>query len=406
MFYSLEEVVRKAREHSPYYRELYKNINQSEFRLEDLPIVDQTEFWHANTYHDNKLLTGPISDGIVFKSGGTTGNPKFSVFTKDEWQIFTKLFGEGMDKKCLKEGDRLGNLFYSGDLYASFLFITKSIENSQTPIAQFPMTGGMDLEDVIHTVEEYNLNVLAGVPTTFISMAEILLERKATLDLERVLYGGEALYPEQEEILKKVFPKAEFLSIGYASVDGGHLGYIDETCAHGEHKVFDGSLMEIVDDLGHPITNEGEVGKLIYTNLARGLMPIIRYPVGDLGRWVGPNKFMLLGRSDEGARIGPVTVNRDDLVEVFRSLNVFDKISNFQMIITREEAKDTLTILYTSTDSIPNLVEGFYGERKMYQEAVDLGHVNDITFKRVHEDELEHNARTGKLKLVIDRRYQ
>jgi len=406
MFYSLEEIVRCAAKDSSFYKNLYKGINPDNFRLEELPIVDQTEFWQANTYNENQLLTGAIEDGIVFKSGGTTGNPKFSVFTKEEWQIFTKLFGEGMDKRCLKEGDRVGNLFYSGDLYASFLFITKSIENAKTKVAQFPMTGGMSLEDMIHAVEEYSINVLTGVPTTFISIAEILIERGRTLPLEKVLYGGEALYPEQEEILKSVFPRAEFLSVGYASVDGGHLGYIDNDCSHGEHKVFDGTLMEIVDDFGEQTTENGKVGKLIYTNLARRLMPIIRYPVGDLAQWVEPGKFLLLGRSDEGARIGPVTVNRDDLVEIFRSLEVFDKISNFQLIISRKEAKDTLTILYTSIEEIPNLVEGFYGQRKMYKEAVDLGHVNDIEFKKVHEDKLEHNARTGKLKLVIDRRYQ
>lgn len=406
MFYSLEDVVRKAAMNSPYYKDLYKDINPNEFRLEDLPIVDQTEFWHHNTFEDNQLLTGSIEDGIVFKSGGTTGNPKFSIFTKEEWETFTRLFGEGMDHCCIKKGDRVGNLFYSGDLYASFLFITKSIENAKTPISQFPMTGAMELQDIIHTVEEYKVNVLAGVPTTFISMAEILIEEGKTLPLERVLYGGEALYPEQEQILKKVFPRAEFKSIGYASVDGGHLGYIDNECAHGEHKVFDGSLMEIVDDFNKPIHELNKTGKLVFTNLARLLMPIIRYPVGDLAQWVGPNKFLLLGRSDEGARIGPVTVNRDDLVEVFRSLGVFDKITNFQMLITREDTKDSLKINYTSTEELKNLVEGFYLERKMYKEAVDLGHVNNIEFMKVHEDDLEHNARTGKLRLVIDRRHQ
>ncbi|MBK24369.1 MAG: AMP-dependent synthetase [Halobacteriovorax sp.] len=406
MFYSLEEIVRKASRNSPFYKELYKNINPDDFRLEDLPIIDQSNFWEANHFNNNSLLTEDIVDGVVFKSGGTTGNPKFSVYSKDEWQTFTKLFGEGMDKKCLEKGDRVGNLFYSGDLYASFLFINKSIENSQTPVLQFPMTGGMKLEEIIKTVEEYSINVLAGVPTTFTCMAELLLNKGKTLNLEKVLYGGEALYPEQREILKKVFPNAQLLSIGYASVDGGHLGYIDKDCGPGEHKVFDGSIMEIINDSGEVITNEGEVGKLVYTNLARTLMPIIRYPVGDLAKWVGNNKFLLLGRSDEGARIGPVTVNRDDLVEVFRNLKVFSEISNFQMIITRENARDTLEVKYTASKELSNLQEGFYKERKMYLEAVQDNHINHIKFTCVHEDELEHNERTGKLKLVIDRRHQ
>jgi phenylacetate-CoA ligase len=320
--------------------------------------------------------------------------------------LFTLLFGEGMDQRCLKEGDRVGNLFYSGDLYASFLFITKSLENAKTKITQFPMTGGMKLEDMINTIEEYGINVLAGVPTSFIAMAELLIKKGKTLDLDRVLYGGESLFPEQEEILKVVFPKAEFMSVGYASVDGGHLGFIDDSCARGEHKVFPGTIMEILDDFGYPITKNGEVGKLTYTNLCRTLMPIIRYPVGDMGCWVSDQKFKLLGRSDEGARIGPVTVSRDDLVEVFRAHKLFDKITNFQMLIFCSEGKDKLIVRYTSVDTLVDLRDKFYKERPMYLEAVNKQYIKDVDFIKVGKEELEHNERTGKLKLVIDQRIQ
>lgn len=405
MFFSLAEIVKLASIKSIFYSALYKDINTEDFSLEDLPIVEQDKFWQSNTYKDNKLLTEALGDGVIFKSGGTTGAPKFSVYTKEEWQSFTTLFGKGMDKKCLKNGDKIGNLFYSGDLYASFLFITKALENSEKKIIQFPMTGGMELEDIIKSVAEYKLNVLAGVPTTFISLAKILIERGETLKLERILYGGEAFFPEQKIFLSKAFPKTEFLSIGYASVDAGHLGYIDEECAFGEHRVFDGSIMEIVDEFGEVITDYNRTGKLIYTNLARSLMPIIRYPVGDLAEWTGPNKFLLLGRSDEGARIGPVTVNRDDMVLLFRSLGLLNEILNFQMLIDRQNGKDSLSILYTSSVELTGLKESFYRERKMFKQAVNAGHINEINFKKVNESELEHNPRTGKLKLVIDRRH-
>lgn len=406
MLITEKDLILLAKEKSPFYKKLYSNLQGEELSLENLPVVNQEEFWKANDFKNNQLLTAPIEDGVVFKSGGTTGKPKFSVYTKEEWQLFTTLFGEGMDKRCLKTGDRVGNLFYSGDLYASFLFITKSLENAKTKIAQFPMTGGMKIEDMIKTIEEYGINVLAGVPTSFISMADLLIKEGKTLNLDRILYGGESLFPEQEKILKSVFPKAEFMSVGYASVDGGHLGFIDESCQRGEHKVFPGTIMEILDDLGAPITKEGEVGKLTYTNLCRELMPIIRYPVGDMGCWVSAGKFKLLGRSDEGARIGPVTVSRDDLVEVFRAFNLFEKISNFQMLITNTEGKDKLIVRYTSNELLRELKEKFYSERTMYLEAVKKGHIRDVEFLKVEESELEHNERTGKLKLVIDQRIQ
>ena len=43
-------------------------------------------------------------------------------------------------------------------------------------------------------------------------------------------------------------------------------------------------------------------------------MPIIRYPVGDNAVWIEPGrKLRIIGRAEEGARVGPVTVYYDDM---------------------------------------------------------------------------------------------
>lgn len=412
--FTIEEIIQYAAKNSPYYRKLYEGCNLS--KLENLPLVDQEEFWHANTYTDNKLLTGPIRDGVVFKSGGTTGNPKFSAFTKSEWETFTDEFGEGMATNGLKEGDKVGNLFYSGDLYASFLFITKSLELCPVPCTHFPMTGAMDMEDVVKTVEEYGVNVLAGVPTSFINLAQWLFEKDKTLKLDTILFGGESLYEDQIGILAKAFPGARINSVGYASVDGGHLGFYTDNCVNGEHEVFLNScVMELIDEeTGEVINETGRVGKLVYTNLTRLLMPIIRYPVGDRAEWMemtqdGRGKrFVLRGRSEEGARVGPVTVNGDDLHNIFHDNALADKINNFQFVIDRETGKDRLTI---NTVAVPGfelseiaLRDLFYKERAMYKEAVDQNLIADIQFKLVDTEQLVRNKRTGKLRLVVDLR--
>jgi len=412
--YTIDEIIQYAAKNSPYYRKLYEGCDLS--NLENLPLVDQEEFWHANTYIDNELLTGPIRDGVVFKSGGTTGNPKFSAFTKSEWETFTDEFGEGMATNGLKEGDKVGNLFYSGDLYASFLFITKSLELCPVPCTHFPMTGAMDMEDVVKTVEEYGVNVLAGVPTSFINLAQWLFEKDKTLKLDTILFGGESLYEDQIGILAKAFPGARINSVGYASVDGGHLGFYTDSCVNGEHEVFLNScVMELIDEETGEVINEiGRVGKLVYTNLTRLLMPIIRYPVGDRAEWMemtqdGRGKrFVLRGRSEEGARVGPVTINGDDLHNIFHDNNLADKINNFQFVIDRETGKDRLTI---NTVAVPGfelseeaLRDLFYKERAMYKEAVDQNLIADIQFKLVDSEQLVRNKRTGKLRLVVDLR--
>jgi len=69
-----------------------------------------------------------MTDGTAFKSAGTTGKPKFSIYRASEWDSLCEGFGRGMAAGGLRPGERLANLFYAGDLYASFLFITHSLE--------------------------------------------------------------------------------------------------------------------------------------------------------------------------------------------------------------------------------------------------------------------------------------
>src|SRR5215831_8190259 len=71
--------VRFVREHSAFYREFYERVPEVISSLDQLPILDQDAFWAANTMENNRLLTEKPKDGIILKSGGTTGQPKFSI---------------------------------------------------------------------------------------------------------------------------------------------------------------------------------------------------------------------------------------------------------------------------------------------------------------------------------------
>src|ERR1700722_3869462 len=106
--YQWKELALLAQKQSPYYRELYQGLDiERHSDLAQLPIPNQADFWNANSINNNRLATAAITDGIVFKSCGTTGHPKFSAFSRDEWQLFTQVFGEGMSKGSLSRGDRV-----------------------------------------------------------------------------------------------------------------------------------------------------------------------------------------------------------------------------------------------------------------------------------------------------------
>lgn len=419
--YPLKTIIANAKMLSPYYRNLYRNIDgSSQFQLEKLPLIEQKSFWNANKIKDNQLLTGDLSDGIVFKSGGTTGDPKFSAYTKMEWETMTGTFGSHFNENGLENGDRVANLFYVGQLYASFVFLSDTVERCPVDMTIFPISGSAPADFILNTIRDFNINVILCVPTTIMALAEYVKAKNIQgIQLEKIYFGGETMYEDQRTHLKEVFPGVEIRSVGYASVDAGLLGYADKTCDYNEHRQFDfHHIIEIIDEqTGQPIKNPGVKGKIYSTNLSRLLMPIIRYPVGDNGMWIeeegSPNrKFKILGRSEEGARIGPITFYMEDLIHILKTFKSDFSYSNTQMLIHHYDHKDGLTIRIVHEGEPENLnaiseklIAAIYKERHMFEEEIANGKVHPIKIEWCHSDELEINSRTGKLLQIIDKRF-
>jgi phenylacetate-CoA ligase len=410
--WDLNEVVEFAKNNSPYYKNLYQETEYK--KLSDLPIADSTTFWKS------EVLTSKSPSGLVFKSGGSTGSPKHSYFTNEEWISFTAHFGWGMSQGLLAKNDRIANLFYVGDMYASFLFIKDSLQSIPTadlPLTQFPIGGVTKNDQILKTLNEFSINVVVGVPTALLVLFEefsLCRSLYPNIKIDKILFGGEHLYPDQEAALKKIFPELAVASIGLASVDGGLLGFISPDCKSGEHRVFDGAtIIEIVDpDTLEVITQKNRVGKVLLTNLTRKLMPIIRFPAGDMAMWMEEEnrpsrKFSLQGRADEGARVGTMTVFFDEMRSLIQHCLPSQTGIQFQMILNHFDGLDELVILiaghYSENDN-SKLVQAFQREKRVYQECLLKKLIHPVKFDFIEMSQLETNSRTGKLKRIIDRR--
>lgn len=418
--YTLDEIVSAARERSPFYRDLYRDVpHKAGLHITDLPVIDQDAFWQSNRHPAFGALTGPMTDGIVFRSGGTTGNPKFSVFTRAEWDTFTEIFGRGFGYNGLAPGDRIANLFYAGDLYASFLFVADSLEHAPVPTVHLPMSGAVDIASMAQTLHEFSVNALAGVPTTILNLAHHVETSGVTIPLTKIFFGGEAMYPDQRETLARVFPGVVIRSLGYASVDAGLLGYADLSCAPNEHRALGReTIFEIVDDSDRPITEAGVEGRVVVTNLTRLLMPIVRYPAGDRAMWAEPEagppdrRFVLLGRSEEAARIGPMSLYYDDARAALAPFAEALRIAGCQMVIRHRELKDELVLRIGAaadaadcTAAEPAITERLYHERHLFPDLVSGDKIWPLAFEWTAPSALAINARTGKLRRVIDERH-
>jgi len=134
-----------------------------------------------------------------------------------------------------------------------------------------------------------------GLSLGYWPRALILCADKATANMKSVIRDAFLARPYEE----------------YGSVENAALA---TECAAGSlHVSPDFGIVEIVDEEGQPL-GPGEEGRIVCTSLLNDVQPLIRYEIGDLGRWsdrpcpCGRNQFPVLeeivGRIED-AVIGP-----------------------------------------------------------------------------------------------------
>ncbi|BFV55481.1 hypothetical protein KCMC57_up05850 [Kitasatospora sp. CMC57] len=411
---SLQQLVDHARTHSPFYAEAYREVPEVVSHITQLPIVDQTAFWEANTWPENRLLTGPLTDAGVYKSGGTTGVPKLSVWSRTEHADSVTAFGEGIVRAGLKPGHRVANLFWAGELYGGFLYIENALHHAPVENVRLPVGAAASSEYIVDLITGFGVNVLAGVPMKLAAVAEYLIERGQVVDsVELLLFGGDLLFTDLRPILSRAFPKAAIASVGYASIDAGLVGRPVPGDDVRVHEAFpDRTLVELVDDVtGEPITTPGVPGRLLVTNLFRTLMPVLRYPAGDRAEWVDPERqrFRLLGRSLEGGRVGTVAMPIEDVRAVLVANDPDGFMVGLQMVHRRWDGRDGLILRLGYVNEPPaelgrQLVEAVYAARPLFPAEVAAGAIHHLGIEWVPTSELVTNPRTGKLQQVLDER--
>ncbi|MEZ5096794.1 MAG: hypothetical protein R2731_12160 [Nocardioides sp.] len=410
----LPDLIAFARAHSPFYAELYRALPADADTLTELPVIDQVDFWAANRWPDNRLLTGSLTDAGVYTSGGTTGAPKVSPWTREEHFDSTSAFGAGMVRAGLRPGHRVANLFYAGNLYGGFLYIEASLHNAPVENVRLPVGGHVEDPVVAELIENMAVNVLTGTPMKLAGVAEAVLAGGTDAgSVELLLFAGDLLFDDVRPTLEKAFPQAAVASLGYATVDAGIVG---APVPGGDVRVHEAvpqrTVVEILDEAtDEPVTEPGVKGRVVVTNLFRTLMPIIRYPVGDLAEWVDEEcrVFRLMGRTHEGARVANVAMAYVDVHAALLSADADRVVAGMQMVERRWDGKDGLVLrLASHAEPTPELEERLlaaaYRSRPLYEVTAADGHIHPLQIEWVRPGELVTHARTGKLVQVVDER--
>jgi phenylacetate-CoA ligase len=413
----LNQLLAFAREHSTYYARHWQDVAPQTSTLDELPPIDPQQYWaNSNNFDQWPVLTSTVERALVFKTGGTTSAGKLSVFTREEWQALVRDFGRHLASQ-LNPGDRVANLFFVGDLYASFIFIHDALAHETAGITEYPFTGDVDPAVLADSIRVHRINVLAGVPAQLLTFASVLERQGLTLaEVETVLYGGESLFAGQLQILHRVFPNARIASIGYASVDAGFIGATSRDCALGEHRMLAShSVLEIIDEhTGEVIEECNRTGRLLITNLTRRLMPLIRYPVGDLACWREPaeasmRKFALMGRSmsSQRIRVSSLTLLIEDIAKVIQRSTVS---ADWQLVISQSANVDILCLKWVPEAFNPEtaqtgttLQNGLIEQYPLIAQLCADGQL-ELQVAHCTAEALARHPRSGKRQRVVDLR--
>lgn len=373
------------------------------------PIMEKSDF-------QNQVVKEQYSD-LFFYSGGSSGEPKLSIFTYEDYHRQMELAGEGLYAAGLNPStDRCMNLFYAGSLYGGFVSFFTILERLNA--VHFPMGASTDFALVGKTILKNKVDTLLGMPSYLIQLfKENHNEFKNYRGIKKIFYGGEHFSETQRNYLKSEYGVEIVRSASYGSVDAGPLAFQCEFSTGGVHhlheKLHDLEIVNLEKD--EPVKN-GEIGRLLFTSKVRHGQNIERYAIGDVGKKLigacqcgrSGVRFDLLGRHGDVFRIGTTFLSYQKFQKIL--IDKLEFVGSIQLHLfpgdglKKERVELKIENVFKSTQTPESLKTVLMKEYSDLGLVVNLDKVLDFDVSMVEIIDMTHNPSTGKLKSVIDHR--
>ncbi len=385
---------------------LYKDYPFDQVRcvedLHKLPILTKEKFQAGL---DPSLVSDHVlAGGYVTRSGGSTGEPKFSYFNQDDWKLMSSHASEVFRSCGINENDRVANCLSMGDLYGSFISFDEIFRGIGSTNFSFGTT--TPPENFAMLAKRFGVNAVCGIPTYIMDLLRKAHVIDPSLKIQKVIYAGVPLNPNDRKWLKEVLGVERICSV-IGTTEANHIAYQDQDCIGNQHRmVEDYNYLEIVDEKGKPVA-ENDVGAILVTSLQKFGYPLIRYHIGDQARLLisdnGQRYIEYLGRNDDVMAIAYMNIKFSDFEKIFHQHGA----SALQIVASFEGEKERIDfhIEHPQPDSVDTKSIG----KDLIQHIVDFKEIDQkkLFNWQIHVHavgELKRNSRTGKLASYIDHR--
>jgi phenylacetate-coenzyme A ligase PaaK-like adenylate-forming protein len=301
----LENLIQHAHANSEFFREKLGRINESSFELADLPTTTKSElmdnFDRAVTvddvrrdeveqfFQDDANLGKYFRDKYVLShTSGSQGQPLLLVQTIENIELLFALHVSRGNRYSLGVWEAVKHLITPARLAA--VLLKRGFYPSGVAFEYMP-EGAKHYLDVLRltlTDDDLPARLAEFRPTHLTAYASVLHE------LARRIEAGElTLKPELEQVVnisERLLPMARR---HYADVFGtpilddyamGECLFLTNGCVKtgGMHVNADWAILEVVDEHNRPVPDGKKGAKVLLTNLANYVQPIIRYEIGDI----------------------------------------------------------------------------------------------------------------------------
>jgi phenylacetate-coenzyme A ligase PaaK-like adenylate-forming protein len=356
----LREVVAWARQRSPFYRELYRDLPdgapQSLDGLARLPFVEHT----ALRDHGMQLLCvslGDISRVVTVPTSGSTGPSKRVWFTDEDLELTIDHFRHGM-RALVGPGDRVLVLMPGRTPGSVGALLEEGLRRDGIEADSY---GFVDrCQSVADRILEYRPDCLVGVPGQILRLARSSAGQNIPRrQLRSVLFSGDDVATPVRKAVEAAWDCRVFEH--YGSTELGLGGAVQCRALAGLHVREADLLFEVI----HPVTGkpvgDGAEGELIATTLTRRGMPLIRYRTGDLARMAitsCPCGSVLrclkrvVGRKDDLVELSEGTVLT--IADLNEAIYAHDSVLGFTAVLDRGPRGDRLTVRVDARDDSPS----------------------------------------------------
>ena len=396
---------------SPFYGRRFKEAGIDADHLKSLEDVRRLPFTTKDDLraHGLQMLTLPLADMVrLHASSGTTGQATVIYYTRADIEAWADLVARSLYMTGMRNTDVFQNMMgyglFTGGLGLHYgaerlgaLTIPIGAGNSQRQLQLMQQFG----TTAIHIIPSYALYLLK-------TFADQNLDPR-DLPLRLAFIGAEPHSEDMRRRIEAAYGLKAYNSYGLSEMNGPGVAF---ECPeqNGMHVWEDSFLMEVL----YPNTLEpvppGETGELVFTNLTRQGMPLLRYRSRDLASY--DDTPCACGRSFR--RLSRIMGRTDDML-IIKGVNIFpmqiEKVllampevgTQYLVELTRKDFSDVMLV---KVEVQQNFFQEDLRHLKQLQKRITIALKNELLVTpQVELVEPNTLPRTeGKAQRVIDKR--